>query len=324
MASFLTNRTQQVKVGSSLSATCDVTSGVIQGSVLGPDLYKILTNSLLQSISIPQGSFADDLKFAADVAVYTRDRVQSEINKVTDWADVHHMQLSVEKSCVLHCGVNQPNYQYTLNGQPMTVVSTVTDLGVIRTSDSRHSEQCKRVAIKAARVANGIRRAFRCRAKELLWPAFQIYAMPILSYCSQVWSPVLKRDIGVLEHVQRKFTKYIRGIEHLSYEDRLRSLSALSLEHRRSCVDMTTVFKCLHGRMDCTPSDLGLSVSTSNTRGKGIRLGQRCGVSRVCDSLFVYRAPSEWNNLPLNISSCSSLNSFKDRLYEHYTCISMQ
>jgi ribonuclease P/MRP protein subunit RPP40 len=72
ISSFLTGRTQQVRVGESLSATSDVISGVIQGSVLGPVLFIMLTNSLLNSIKLPLGGFADDLKLGANVAVYSR------------------------------------------------------------------------------------------------------------------------------------------------------------------------------------------------------------------------------------------------------------
>jgi hypothetical protein len=81
-ASFLQGRTQQVRVGSSLSAPCDVTSGVVQGSIFGPVLYTVLTDSLLRQFSFPVDAFADDIKFLADVTLHIREEVQAEVDKL--------------------------------------------------------------------------------------------------------------------------------------------------------------------------------------------------------------------------------------------------
>ena len=63
LGSFLTGRTQQVLVGDSLSSSVDVTSGIVQGSTLGPDLFTIFADSLLRSVSLPVDGFVDDIKF---------------------------------------------------------------------------------------------------------------------------------------------------------------------------------------------------------------------------------------------------------------------
>ena len=106
MSSFLANHSQQVKVGNSISYAYDVISGVVQGFSLGPDFYVMLTDSLLRALSLSRVAFADDLKFAADVISHTQQEIQAEINKASNWADQHHMPLSVVKSAVVHCGKN--------------------------------------------------------------------------------------------------------------------------------------------------------------------------------------------------------------------------
>ena len=82
LLSFLTERTFQVRIGDTLSDAALESSGVIQGSTLGPILYDIFIDSLLSRITLPSEGFADDFKFLADVSVYTARQIQDEIDKV--------------------------------------------------------------------------------------------------------------------------------------------------------------------------------------------------------------------------------------------------
>ena len=180
-----------------------------------------------------------------------------------------------------------------------------------------YSDQCHSIASKAAKTTNAIRRIFRTRVRELLWPAFQYYILPIINYCYPVWSPILISDIVTVEHVQRQF-KRTRGLETMCYADRLQSLETISLHHYRDYLDMITVYKCLHGLMNCTPSSLALSVITSNVRGCGIRLVERRIFSRTCSGLFPHRVPARWNKLPLSITGSLTLSQYKKRLFTYY------
>ena len=73
-----------------------------------------------------------------------------------------------------------------------------------------------------------------------------------------------------LEQVQRHFTKAMRGYIKLEYSDRLNTLDSLTLQQRRTYSDMVTVFKSLHGLINCSASDLGLSLTFLHSRGGGI------------------------------------------------------
>jgi len=66
-----------------------------------------------------------------------------------------------------------------------------------------------------------------------------------LESCNQLWSPQHKKDMDLLEQVQRKATKMIRGLEHLSHEEMLRELVLLNLEKRRLQEDLKATLQYL-------------------------------------------------------------------------------
>ena len=127
----------------------------------------------------------------------------------------------------------------------------------------------------------------------------------------------LKRNINALESIQCQFTKKISGHSGLFYNDRLRELGALTLEHRRRYIDMVTVYKYLHGLVNDTPSSVGIEVIQIITRGSGTRLKQQHAKSRVCANFFRVRVAQCWNKLSLPILNSKSISVFKRSYYKH-------
>ena len=84
-------------------------------------------------------------------------------------------------------------------------------------------------------------------------PAFQYFVLPIVNYCSPVWSPILIFNFTTTERVQRRYNKRIRGPVTMCYTDRLQPLETLIVHRYRYYLDMITVYKCLHSLINCIP-----------------------------------------------------------------------
>ena len=120
-----------------------------------------------------------------------------------------------------------------------------------------------------------------------------------------------------MEKTQRCFTKTIHKLKDLTHFQRLRKLGALTLANRRTFADMLTVYRCLHGDFNCSPSDLDLSLVTSCTRRYSLRLRRQPVRGSIFAPLFCHIAAAIWNRLPTSVVTCTSLRAFKLKLYNH-------
>ena len=327
--SFLTNRTQQVSVDGTLSDPAPVISGVPQGSVLGPLLFLILIGDIDDEVTEAIiKSFADDTR--AMKGIFTNDDVatlQLQLQKIYKWSDKNNASLNDKKFEGMRLGPNstikeETSYS-TPSGKLIEMKETVKDLGVLMSDDCTFSAHIAKVIEKAKNMASWVLRTFRTREAKPMLLLFKMLILPILEYCSVLWSPQEVGNIQKLDNIQWSYIRKISSPADKNYWTRLRSFKLYSLQRRRERYRIIYIWKVLEGHV---PNVNNKIISTPHAR-----LGRKCVIPRVPNgklgkireaSLAVHGAKL-FNVLPKPLRNLTGvkLDSFKSALDRYLSTI---
>ena len=156
------------------------------------------------------------------------------------------MLFNFGKCKCLHTGPGNTGMNYEMRGTILSKTVKEKDLGVTMNANMKVSEQCRIAASKGNQLGM-IRRNITYKEKRLIILLYKAIVRPHLEYCIHAWSPYLRKDIDMLEKIQRRATKLIPGLRDLTYEERLKECGLTTQETRRLRGDQIEVFKICNG-----------------------------------------------------------------------------
>ncbi|KAK4816623.1 hypothetical protein QYF61_019322 [Mycteria americana] len=272
--SWLKGRAQRVVV---------VTSGVPQGSVLGPVLFHIFTNETDAGVEHTISKFADDTKLggAAD-SLMGQEALQRGLDRLEHWAIINDMKFNKSKCWTLHLGLSNARHKYKLGEEWLESSPAARDVGVLADSRLNTSQQCALAAKRANRILGCIQHSIASRSKEGIIPLYSALVRPHLEYCVQFWAPQFKKVVKVLECIQRG--------------------------------DLIAVYSFLRRGSGEGGADLFSLVSSDRRRWNGSKLHQEMFRVDMTTHFFTERVVKHWNRLPREVVDAPSLPVFKRHL----------
>lgn len=321
LRAFLSDRKEIVIVEGVQSEPYVMSSGVPQGSCIGPILFLAFVDDI---DDVLQNSII--LKYADDIKLYSKldhhdpttgsNLLQEDLDSLSEWSDTWNLKFNVKKCSVINFGNLNPKKEYFLKNEEISSNDCERDLGVTISSNLKSSLHVSKIVKDAEKCLAVLKKSFMRRDEKVFLKLYKQIVRPRLEYATAVWNPHYKRDIDLLEKVQRKATKCINGMHDKSYAQRLKLLKLTSLENRRYFFDLVEMFKIVKD-LDALNFSHFFNVLSTSTRGHDCRVFKpyaRLNVRKFC---FSCRVVNAWNSLPNEIVNSASLGAFKLRLRRH-------
>jgi hypothetical protein len=315
---WLTKRSQTVEIGTSKSDEKIVGRSCVQGSVLGPTLWLLYIQSLT---TILDRLGVDYMAYADDISIFQRISTQEEKNKfegilmiLQGWAKNFGMKWSPLKTQRMvfkyqNLGEPHPPFEMVFGGKIITPLeSTCVSLGVIFDKNCTFSSQIKKVCNQIRALTSLIKQEFASITPALLKKYYQVYIMPALIYCSQVWNPGSEVQLRAIENAVEMFWRLSKNgppVDHISPRLQLLILDlnfVKKLWDRKSVLNFDEIFQ--------TP------VSSNYRPHDNKHLGAIFKSLNISRSKFSYRTRAYWNLLPKDIRHLT-YSGFKSKAKEY-------
>jgi hypothetical protein len=293
---YLSCRKQCVVLEGHKSRYSVVTSGVPQGSILGPLLFLYYINDIFKCINSTDTSlflYADDAKIGHVINnVDDCKLLQSELESLYVWCNTWGMAFNVTKCVFMSFSKNiiLTTYPYNIRNVSLNRVTKFTDLGILindKLEWDDHINNC----IKRANMRLGLIKrttGYPC-STEVKLLCYTSLVRPILEFTSQLWTcNYNKKLMKNLESVQRRATKYILCDLNSSYDERLCKLSLLPLSFRREFLDLLFYYNCIHDIVDMNLNQFPQFIVHINPRTRQNYDDLQLPVRNICRKSYMY------------------------------------
>ncbi len=324
---YLCNRRQMVRINGKFSKWGPVLSGIPQGSVLGPLLFVIYINDLVEECdeSAEIFLFADDSKIFKHIKT-DKDviELQQSCDKFTEWSKKWKLNVNLDKCVVINIKRKVDNIQqsYTLSNsteiKKLNCVNNTKDLGVIMDETLSFKDHISEKIKKAYSMLGIIKRNFKKMDENTFIKLYKTMVRSQIEYAASVWSPYKKTVIYAIERVQKRATKMIRKYRKMSYTERLQKLKLPTLVFRRLRGDMIEMFKIQTGKYDEEVTPNLKSINNNRTRGNALKLEVERAKYDIRKYSFCVRSVKVWNSLPDSVIKAENVNTFKNRLDKYW------
>jgi hypothetical protein len=325
ISAFLSNRSQSVTVNGTHSNKIAVTSGVPQGTVLGPALFLIYINDIANNIKSSMRLFADDSILYREIKTEKdRDILQKDLIQLDKWAASWQMSFNVSKCTAMTITNKTKPLQstYYMNNIPLSIVTSQEYLGITITSNLKWSDHINKIAKASSSKLGLLRRTLHACSKDVKETAYKALVRPKLEYASCAWNPYLIKDINRLENIQRQAARFVFSDYRRtsSPSQMMSSLGWESLETRRLITQTTMFYKILNGYVSLSLPDEIKQYHHNRSLRHLNNSYYTCPKSNLDTHLFSFypRTIRTWNELPPSIINSSSLESFKFKCSKHF------
>jgi hypothetical protein len=290
-----------------------MTSGVPQGSVLGPILFLIYINDLPKLLNCKLLIFADDIKIWTTIrCVDDCLRLQKDLTTLHAWSIRNKLPFNFSKCKMLQIG-RKIDFGYHLGPQELEWVTRERDLGVWISTSLKTGIQCQTVYNKASALLGMLRRLFSRFTKDTFPVIMNTYIRPTMEYAVQAWSPWMVKDVEVLQRIYHRATKLVDGFKTLPYAERLRRLNLFDFTYRRLRGDLILLYQIMKDEQHPLQS---LFERREARIGRNHDYQLAIPHTRVnCRRyFFAVRVCFVWNCLPRHVAHSRNLDVFKTNL----------
>ena len=317
--SYLTNRSQRVKLAGFRSEPLDLIKGVPQGSVLGPVLFNVFINDLFATLDHSLlTNYADDntITVIQDSRNSLIRTLTSESERAISWFECNMMEANPSKFQLLFMkSKNKVTFQ--IGGNRVDSEDCVTLLGVILDKNLSFNEQISQLCRKAASQLAVLQRLSKHLDYKARMAIFRCFILSHFGYCNLVWHFCGVSNTAKLERLQYRALKFVHQDWNSSYEDLLERSQLPTLELARTRSILLEVYKAVK---HISPSFMWNLFTPKESRYNLRNKNQLCiNHSRTkggMNSLSIYGAKL-WNQLPDNFKNCE-LQDFKAKLASWY------